>query len=291
MVGGGLSPEELRTLAERGTRAVATTGPAADASMTAVHPVTPDSENWFAGIPVGGAALQVLNGETKALPAGMPGVLWWARAGDDAWRRANGRARRTPDGRIQLLPDGGADVWVAGSPVEAAVIEALLREVPGVRDAALVAHRDKRGVPSLIAYVVPAPGTPPDATSVRAYLRGRVPRDCVPARIVLCADIARDDEGVPQRSTLPSPFIADAARVASAAPQTDNERVMADVWQDVLGIARVGRDDNFFGLGGTSLLCFRVIETMRLRTGVRLSPRALLTGTLSQAAAALTTHQ
>ena len=57
-----------------------------------------------------------------------------------------------------------------------------------------------------------------------------------------------------------------------------------DVWTEVLGIQRVGRDDNFFARGGTSLSCFRAIELIRRRTSVRLSPRVLLTGTLAQAA-------
>ncbi len=291
IVGGGLSPDELRTIAGRGTECVATSGSAADAAITTLHRVAPEGENWFAGAGVGGAALRVLDDAQQPLPLGMPGLLWWACAGDTAWQRSGGRARRSATGQIQMLPDGGATVWLGGSPVDAVVIETMLREVPGVMDAAVVAHRDKRGVPSLVAYVTPAPGASPDAASVRTRLRGRVPRDYIPARIVMSSVIARADSGAPQRNTLPSPFTADAAQAESATPQGDNERVMADVWQEVLGLVRVGRDDNFFGLGGTSLLCFRAIETVRRRTGVRISPRALLTGTLSQAAAQLTATQ
>ena len=123
----------------------------------------------------------------------------------------------------------------------------------------------------------------PTAAVLRTLLRGRLPRDYVPARIVAASAIASG----PDRDALRSPFVADAVAAAAASPQTDDERLLAEIWREVLGTVPVGRDDNFFALGGTSLLCFRVIERLRVRAGVRISPRAMLLGTLAQTAVAL----
>jgi hypothetical protein len=185
---------------------------------------------------------------------------------------------------------------MGGTLVASADVEARLRTIPRVIDAALAEHRDRRGHVSLVAHLQVRPEAPEQSTAaddsislgaIRQQLLGRVPTSQIPVRVTAALTLPRHADGTLDRQGLPSPFAADEARLASAEPRGDAEQLMADVWRDVLGISVVGRDDNFFGLGGTSLLCFRAIERVRERVGVRLSPRALLVGSLAQAAAGL----
>ena len=99
--------------------------------------------------------------------------------------------------------------------------------------------------------------------------------------------VPRGADGAVTRAALASPFASAASLEQRTPPRTGHEKLLVSIVQDVLGTEHVAIQDNFFRLGGTSLLCFRVVQQVRASTGQALSPRALLVGTLEQAAAEL----
>jgi hypothetical protein len=170
-----------------------------------------------------------------------------------------------------------------GARVELGAIERTLRAQPSVRDAAVALNETGPGTSRLIAFVVPAEGRAYTESDVRAALGAALPRRMLPKLYVEVPAIPRDASGEPDRHRLQAE--AFGRRVASEPPATEGEMLLARLWREALGIAEVGRGDNFFDLGGYSLLCFQVVRRLEEETGVRLSPRVLLMNTLEQAAA------
>ncbi|HLL47807.1 MAG TPA: condensation domain-containing protein, partial [Longimicrobiaceae bacterium] len=142
-----------------------------------------------------------------------------------------------------------------------------------VRDAAVVARDGAAGEPRLVAYLAAAGGAPA-AAELRAWLGERLPEYMVPSAFVALDALPLTSTGKLDRRALPEPDPAagDEARVA---PRTPTEELLAGIFADVLGAARVGADTDFFAAGGHSLLATRVISRVREATGVELPLRAL----------------
>ena len=281
LVGGGLSPHEMSDIVSRGTALWSASGGEHDGTASALLAVGAHEQHGLLGTPIGRGAFRVVDGQDRPTPVGMRGWLASARAGlDTTWVRTGLAARRTVHGAFQLLAGADSTVWRDGVRVNTSVLEVIIRRVPGVADAAVRVHVDARGRPWLVAHVVPEAGW--DVGTLRAQCRSRLPAAWLPTRFVAAVTLPWTADGSVDRAALPSPFDADSS--AADQPRTASERDLMDVWSHVLGVSHVGRDDNFFARGGTSLSCFRAIELIRRRTKVRLSPRVLLTGTLAQAA-------
>jgi hypothetical protein len=167
------------------------------------------------------------------------------------------------------------------------MITERLRTHAAVRDVTVQVLRDLSGTSRVVAYVVPQPDVRLSETELRALVRAHLPRRCVPHRFVELASVPYDTEHRVHRSSLPSPYDVDAVQVQRQAPATESERLLAAQVEEILGITDVSMSENFFRIGGSSLLCFRVIENLRASTGRSLSPRSLLVGSLAQAAAEL----
>jgi AMP-binding enzyme C-terminal domain/Phosphopantetheine attachment site len=253
--------------------------------VSAVHRLAA-SDAWSSpGTPVAGARLDIVDAEGRAVPAGIPGRL---RVPGSQLAAGHGmRARRLADGRVQLLEDDASLLWADSAPFAASAVESVLRAVPAVTDCAVVTRRDLSGAARVVAYVVSQDGVRIADAELRAAVRAQLPQRCVPNRIVVCAAIPLTPSGERKLSALESPFVPVVAADVRTAPQTEQEVLLLSIVSDVLGSDRVSVQDNFFKLGGTSLLCFRVVERVRSTTGQALSPRALLVGTLEQAAAEL----
>lgn len=284
LVGEGLTEDALHVIAAN-TALHQAFGDASDAGLTALHAVSASRENWFVGQPIGATDVRVFDshGEPRAL--GMSGVVHVARAGiDRAWRKTSRRARRASDGRVQLLASASEEVVIGGMRVDPNWIDAALRGVPGVDDAAIADVFDRSGAQRIVAYVVENGSTSVAQGSVRAALRDTLPAAWIPVRVMIVQRIPRTELGAVDRAALPSPF---TEHLASETPANADELVIASVWKSLIGCEQVGRRDNFFQLGGTSLLCFRAIELIRVETSVRLSARTLLVGSLAEAAVEL----
>ncbi|PIE25756.1 MAG: non-ribosomal peptide synthetase [Micrococcales bacterium] len=194
------------------------------------------------------------------------------RPGDRLYRTGDlGRFR--PDGTLEVLGRVDDQVKVRGFRIELGEIEAALTGCDRVREA-VVAARDEGGEKRLVAYVVPD-GATPTTTDLRADLRRVLPDYMVPSAFVTLDALPVTVGGKVDRRALPAPT---GARPEFAEqfvpPRTEPEQVLAAVWEEVLGVDRVGANDNFFELGGDSILSIQIVARARQR-GVTITPKQL----------------
>ncbi len=228
---------------------------------------------------------------------------WGGQAGARLYASGD-LARRRPDGDLEYLGRIDHQVKVRGFRIELGEIEAVLRAHPRVQDAVVtLRHEDgggatpgtpgmgsgpgapgAPGAPAapgdhrLVAHFVPRPGSaaaaPVDAAELRAHLRSLLPEYMVPAAFVALAAMPLTPSGKIDRRALPSAGGgADATATAAAAtavPRTPTERRLAQIWLEVLRIEQAGRDDNFFDLGGHSLLVTQLASRIQTTFGVAL---------------------
>jgi acyl transferase domain-containing protein len=210
-------------------------------------------------------------------------------AGIEALRRvlATGRRRVVIDTYDVVHATEIARRVDAGHPtsttrVEPSEVEAALLTLPAVRHAAVVGHQLGSSEVRLVAYLVFQEGETLTSSEVRRHLRGSLPRHMIPSLVVTLDALPRTPNGELDRGRLPDPFREAAAGEGFIAPAPGAEEDMARLWCDILGIDRVGADDNFFEIGGHSLLALRVTAAVEIRFGRKVDPRLLFFRTLRQ---------
>ncbi|MEU9510980.1 amino acid adenylation domain-containing protein [Micromonospora sp. NPDC048170] len=187
--------------------------------------------------------------------------------------RTGDRGRWRPDGSLEFAGRIDFQVKIHGYRIEPGEIESCLAALPTVEAAAVVCDTSEHEAPRLIGYVTPRPGHELTPEAVRGALRADLPDYMLPALILVLDELPRTASGKVDRKRLPLP---DPDTVDGyVAPATGTEKAVADVWGEVLDIARIGRRDNFFGLGGHSLLVTRVVYRLRETLGVDLPLRSL----------------
>jgi acyl carrier protein len=187
--------------------------------------------------------------------------------------RTGDLARLSPDGELYHLGRIDTQVKIRGYRIEPGEVEAALTEHRGIAQAAVVAHR--AGETSyLAAYLVPAPGeTPPDLPELRLHLAERLPDYMIPAAYIPLDRLPLSPNGKLDHRSLPTPDLTPTTPFR--APGTAREQALAGLFAEVLGLARVGADDNFFALGGHSLLATRLISRIRTELGVEIPIRKI----------------
>jgi nonribosomal peptide synthetase DhbF len=232
------------------------------------------------GLPIANARVYVLGPDLDHVPPGMPGEIYIAgrplargylnRPSLTAQRfvadpfvpgermyRTGDRARRRADGAIEFLGRDDEQVKIRGVRVELGEVEAALLGLHGVEQAVAMVHGD--GVDKrLVAYVC---GFDPDPVRLRRQMPAVVPAHLVPSAFVAMDEFPVTVNGKVDRRRLPDPGVADLER-AYEAPVGPVEESLAELWQRLLGVARVGRDDNFFALGGHSLLAMQMVNEL-----------------------------
>ncbi|WP_206686055.1 condensation domain-containing protein [Kribbella qitaiheensis] len=198
--------------------------------------------------------------------------------------RTGDLVRRRSDGDLVYLGRADRQVKIRGHRVEPGEVEAALLCHPDVVEAA-VAAPEARGHRRLIGYVVPAPATAagPDDEVLRTFLAARLPDYLVPSAFVRLDALPRTPNGKLDRAALPTPRPEPDPGAGHTPPRTPTERMLADLWAGVLGLERVGVTDNFFSLGGDSILSIQVVARAR-KAGLRLTTKDLF---LHQTIAAL----
>ncbi|MFL5542186.1 MAG: amino acid adenylation domain-containing protein [Longimicrobiaceae bacterium] len=175
---------------------------------------------------------------------------------------------------LEFLGRLDAQVKLLGMRVEPGEIEGALRRHPEVADAVVLLREDAPGQRRLVAYATPAHGTRFGAeagAALRAWLAERLPEYLLPAAVVPLEAFPLTPNGKVDRSALPAP--AAAERADGVAPRTPTEATLAAVWAEVLRVERVYADDDFYALGGQSLLAAQVAARVRDRLGVELPLR------------------
>ncbi len=173
--------------------------------------------------------------------------------------RTGDLARHLPDGRIEFLGRIDHQVKVRGFRIELGDIEAALDQHPAIAQAVVVAREDTPGSKQLAAYIVAAAGDgKPNVSDLRAYLKEKLPEYMIPALYTFLEALPLTPNGKVDRRALPAPDRTTAAR-EYVAPRDDKERFFCELWQELLSLERVGINDDFFELGGDSLLVIRVV--------------------------------
>ncbi|MGW0841591.1 amino acid adenylation domain-containing protein [Streptomyces sp. NPDC002787] len=294
-VGGEAVPIALwRRLAElRGTEAFNLYGPT-ESTVDALVGRVGDSERPLVGRPVAGTRAYVLDGLLQPVPPGVTGELYLAGGGlargylgapgltaerfvadpfgmpGSRLYRTGDLARWTADGRLDYLGRADDQVKIRGFRIEPAEIESVLAAHPAVGQA-LVTVRQEGPRKLLVAYVIPSsPGAVPDPAALRAQVAARLPDHMVPAAVVALDRFPELANGKLDRAALPAPDFS--ALSSGRAPATEVERTLCAVFADVLGLERVGVDDDFFTLGGDSIVAMQLVGRARA-AGVRITPR------------------
>ncbi|MEW5926732.1 MAG: amino acid adenylation domain-containing protein [Gemmatimonadota bacterium] len=252
-------------------------------------------------VPVGGPIQNltffVLDAGLRPVPVGLPGELYIGGAGvargylgrpglsaekfvPDPFAgggarmyRTGDRARWLPDGNLLILGRTDNQVKIRGYRVELGEVEAALRRHPGVSACLAVVREDAPGDRRLVAYVVAALEV--DAGALREHLRRSLPEYMVPQAFVRLESLPETATGKLDLRALPAPEYA-AAGERYVAPRTPTEEVLAGIWAEVLGVERIGVDDELFEVGGNSLLVMRIAARVRAALGVEVPLPVLL---------------
>ncbi len=273
-------------------------GPTETTIWSTFDEVGPGEAPITVGRPIANTRLYVVDPAGRPAPVGVPGELLIGGAGlargyfnrpaltaekfiPDPFGAPGGRLYRTgdlaryrADGRVEHLGRNDFQIKLRGFRIELGEIEAVLGRHPSVRACAVVAREDEPGAKRLVAYVVSERGgAPPNAAELRAHLGAKVPEYMVPAAFVALDALPLSPNGKLDRRALPAP---DGARPELgrpyAPPRTEAEAALAEIWRQLLGLDRVGVDDDFFSLGGDSIVSLRVASRAK-RAGLELAPR------------------
>jgi amino acid adenylation domain-containing protein/non-ribosomal peptide synthase protein (TIGR01720 family) len=189
--------------------------------------------------------------------------------------RTGDLARYLPDGTIEYLGRIDHQVKLRGFRVELGEIETVLCEQPGVKMAIVVVREDGPDHRSLVAYVVPANSSPLSVNELRSRLEQKLPEYMLPSAFVVLPELPRLPNGKIDRTSLPAPDRAySQSQAGYVGPRNPVEETLQQIWQQVLGIPQIGVNDNFFALGGDSILSIQIVARVN-QAGLKLSPKLL----------------
>ncbi|WP_157375981.1 AMP-binding enzyme, partial [Burkholderia ubonensis] len=172
----------------------------------------------------------------------------------DRLYRTGDLVRWRADGNLDYLGRNDFQVKIRGFRIELGEIETQLARLPDVRDVAVIAREDVPGDKRLVAYLCPRAPASLDIESLRAHLKAHLPDYMVPSAFVCLEQLPLTPNGKLDRKALPAPDLDALHTRRYEPPVGEVEHALADIWAQLLNVERVGRHDNFFDLGGHSLL-------------------------------------
>ncbi|MDG4765805.1 non-ribosomal peptide synthetase [Solwaraspora sp. WMMD406] len=293
-----------RVLAELpGVRLVNGYGPTENTTFTCCHRVTDPVGTGPVpiGPPIDGTTTYILDGRLRPVPDGHIGELYtggegvatgyarrpgatarrfladpFARSAGARMYRTGDLARRRPDGTLEFHGRVDRQVKISGFRVEPEAVEAALVAADGVRDAAVVATPSVTGTRRLIAFVVLDPILPASLLALRRTLREQMPAYAVPSSLVPVDRLPLTGNGKVDRAALVARPVCQERNVTApyVAPRTPVEEALATLWMDLLEVSSVGVDDDFYELGGYSLVSMQITNEVADSFGVAVAPRS-----------------
>ncbi|HET8846578.1 MAG TPA: non-ribosomal peptide synthetase, partial [Ktedonobacteraceae bacterium] len=252
------------------------------------------------GRPVANTQVYILDAYHCPVPPGVPGELYIGGAGvargyldrpdltaerfiphpfsqepGQRLYRTGDRVRYLSGGEIEFLGRTDYQVKIRGFRIEAGEVEAALSQHPLVQKALVLAREDIPGEKRLVAYVELLQEEALSAQDLRRYLQERLPEYMLPSAFVLLEAFPLTPSGKIDRLALPAPQLKRATlEIAATKPHTGTEETLASIWAEVLHLEQVRRDENFFALGGDSILTIQVV-IRALSAGLQLTPKQL----------------
>ena len=280
-------------------------GPTETTVWSTIEKVTVDENDKTGyinlGKPIANTSIYVLNTEFQPVPVGYPGELFIGGDGlakgyfnlpeltrekflpDPFSKRPGARMYRTGDlvqqteeGKLEFLNRVDSQVKIRGFRIELGEIESALTQYPTIRDNIVLVREDTPGDKRLVAYLIKRENQETDLTELRQFLKSKIPDYMVPVAYVFIDHFPLTPNGKIDRKALPSPI--DAAQQEEktyVAPSSETEKKLAAIWAEVLKINRIGADENFFEIGGHSMLAVTLMVKIEKVMGVRL-PLAVL---------------
>ena len=289
-----LSPRHVRAVLESlpDCRLINGYGPTENTTFTCCHTMRHGDrvpESIPIGKPISNTQVYILDEEMNPLPPGQTGELYAAGDGvargylnnpeattekfvpdpfapseNERMYRTGDLARWREDGVIEFLGRIDTQVKVLGHRIEPGEVEAVLRMNKDVSQICVVADSGENGSRRLVAYYVAANPSGPSPSDLRKFLAGKLPHYMVPALFVPLKALPLSPNGKVDRVALPAPVaVASGESSPADAPATLLEKALGDLWQRILRVDRVGPDDNFFDLGGDSLMIVAVHSNLQ----------------------------
>jgi amino acid adenylation domain-containing protein len=278
-------------------------GPTETTIWSSVYRVNSATATAPIGRPIANTTFYILDAHMQPVPIGVSGELYiggdgvargylsrpelteagfvpnpFDRRPDAKLYRTGDLARYLPDGNVQYLGRTDFQVKVRGFRIELGEIESVLAKHSSVRQAVVAAREDSPGDKRLVAYIVPKPGQHLSLVDARAYLKQTLPDYMLPTGLVALEALPLTPNGKVDRKALPKPDLAKAVSGLAAPPRDELETKVAMIWQEILGIPSVNITDNFFDLGGHSLMAVRLMNEIKKLTGVEIPLTALFQG-------------
>lgn len=301
LVGGEALPIDLaRALAGACGEVWNMYGPTETAIWSTCYRLPPSGAPVLIGRPIANTLVYVLDKALRPVPPGIPGELFIAGAGvargyldrpdltaerflpdplagdsGGTMYRTGDMGRYLSDGNIEFRQRADNQIKIRGFRVELGEIEVAICDLDGVRQVVCKVFEARPGAGHLVAYVQPESDAVPAADEIRRHLVRFLPAYMVPQKYVVVDKFPLTPNGKIDRRQLPQPAAEDFLEEAYAAPETEVEKRVADVFAEFLDCERVGRDAGFFDLGGHSVLAMRVISRLRKSEHPKITLRAL----------------
>ncbi|MBN3889965.1 MAG: amino acid adenylation domain-containing protein [Nostoc sp. JL31] len=292
-------------------------GPSEDTTYSTFAWIHKDTSNTPPiGRPIHNTQIYLLDQNLQPVPVGVPGMLYIGGAGlargylnkaeltaekfipnpyanlpGERLYKTGDQARYLPNGEIEYIGRVDYQVKVRGFRIELLEIEAVILEYPAVQEAVVAVHFSQTDSQQIVAYVVPQIEQTLTIPELRSFLEAKLPSYMVPAAFVILSALPLTPNGKVDRKALPTPDTARPEDKELVAPQTTVEKQLAGIWTEVLGLKNISINDNFFGLGGDSILSLQVISKAN-QTGLHLTPKQMFQyQTIAQLATVIDTTQ
>jgi amino acid adenylation domain-containing protein len=298
--GEAYSRELANEILARGSELWNMYGPTETTIWSSVKRISEEKGPVLIGPPIANTQFYVVDKTMQPVPIGVPGELliggdglargYWNRPELTGERfvgypfatsrsrvyKTGDLVRLRPSGDIEFLGRLDFQAKIRGFRIELTGIESILAQHRGIREVVVEVREDKNRDKRLVAYIVPNEKGDITAAELKKFLKEKIPEYMIPAAFVMLEKLPLTPNGKIDRKALPEPDVSEIdSGVGHVAPRDELELALAEIWQKVLGVKKLGVNDNFFDMGGHSLLAARLFAEVERRLGYRL-PLAIL---------------